>query len=199
LQLFEQIVFADDKFHGVLPPGDRPLTLRIFSGSEEGREIKKLYRKDLLLQSTKRGSKRLFWKDLRALKPVDNLRANRARSRPLPGPARAVHSRPQPAPVGGCGIAPQQAGRGSCPRCFHLSSRDLRLSSLRADGKHLGHPRPACRGSGVGGMPRKASDRAKRRACPSKRDRGARHPADAPTLRAALPGDGAIATGRSAC
>jgi len=34
-------------------------------------------------------------------------------------------------------------GRGSCPSRFHLCSRDLRLSSLRADGTRLGHPRPS--------------------------------------------------------
>jgi len=34
------------------------------------------------------------------------------------------------------------AGRGSCPGRSHLSSGDLRLSSLRADGKRPGHPRP---------------------------------------------------------
>ena len=33
-------------------------------------------------------------------------------------------------------------GRGSCPGRSHLSSGDLRLSSLRADGKRPGHPRP---------------------------------------------------------
>ena len=31
--------------------------------------------------------------------------------------------------------------RGSCPGRFRLSSRDLRLSSLRANGKRPGHPR----------------------------------------------------------
>ena len=40
-------------------------------------------------------------------------------------------------------VRPPTAGRGSCPRRFHLSSGDLRLSSLRADGKRRGHPRPA--------------------------------------------------------
>ena len=38
------------------------------------------------------------------------------------------------------------AGRGSCPGRFHLCSRDLRLSSLRADGKRPGHPRLGPRG-----------------------------------------------------
>ena len=33
-------------------------------------------------------------------------------------------------------------GRGSCPGRSHLCSGDLRLSSLRADGKRPGHPRP---------------------------------------------------------
>jgi hypothetical protein len=33
------------------------------------------------------------------------------------------------------------SGRGSCPGRSHLSSGDLRLSSLRADGKRRRHPR----------------------------------------------------------
>jgi hypothetical protein len=35
-----------------------------------------------------------------------------------------------------------RVGGGSCPGRFHLCSGDLRLSSLRADGKRPGHPPP---------------------------------------------------------
>ena len=37
---------------------------------------------------------------------------------------------------------PRKVGRGSCPGRSHLCPGDLRLSSLRADGKRPGHPRP---------------------------------------------------------
>ena len=40
-------------------------------------------------------------------------------------------------------------GRGSCPGLSHLCSGDLRLSSLRADGKRPGHPRPTIPDRGV--------------------------------------------------
>ena len=45
------------------------------------------------------------------------------------------------------------AGRGACPSRFHLSSGDLRVSSLRANGKRLGHPQPALRAASPGEVP----------------------------------------------
>ena len=52
------------------------------------------------------------------------------------------------------GMARPPSGHGSCPRRFHLSSGDLRLSSLRANGKRLGHPWPAFPMSGLDWRPR---------------------------------------------
>ena len=50
------------------------------------------------------------------------------------------------APIAGS----RPSGCGSCPSRFHLSSGDLRLSSLRADGKRLGHPQPVKLPSSLG-------------------------------------------------
>ena len=50
----------------------------------------------------------------------------------------------------GVAVARRALGRGSCPRRFHLSSRGLRLSSLRANGKRAGPPASSLRRRGIG-------------------------------------------------
>ena len=91
--------------------------------------------------------------------------------------ADAPRGRPcvdEAAPVAGS----RPGGCGSCPRRFHLSSGDLRLSSLRADGKRLGHPQPVklpsslgCRCSGSGSRIRASAVRSGPSAGPAASDR----------------------------